>query len=323
MNRLGITALLLGCTSFPDPDVVIDLRPLAITATPPEQVVTVDPSAPQNPTELLGQLVSAEVCALVADPAFERRLRYRFTLCVYGDDARCDPDIMATIGTGVIEDPEIGPRMGTQMCATIEPNGNLLGVLTETLKDDAFAGLGGLDYLVQLTVGGEDADPALDELAAKMLRVSPKIPVERQANLNPTLDRIEAELEGREPVELPLGRCIDQVAPLEIAPNTRLELHPIEAATARETYVVPTISGASMMFTESLTYQWLASAGGFSRGSTGGTRDIAGNFPELFTEYRAPTAGDLDGPLDVQLWIIQRDERYGLTWYESCVRIVP
>ena len=114
-----------------------------------------------------------------------------------------------------------------------------------------------------------------------------------------------------------------RLCPFEIKANGRLKLLPIEAPTAREAYVVPTIDGRSQMFTESLTYQWLATSGGFSQGSTGGTRDISGNYPDLFTEYRAPNAGDLAGPTDVQVWIIQRDERYGATPYMTCLRVIP
>jgi len=325
MSRLwiaGVLAVVAGCSSFEDEDIVIDLRVLAIAATPPEQVVAIDLSAPQNPVQLLQQLVPTRVCALVTDPAFERRVHYRFTLCVYGDGARCG-DVMAPLDSGTIEDPDTAPLVQTQLCTSVEPNGNLLGVLTETLEGDPFAGLGGLDYLVQLSVGGEGDEPARDAFAAKTLRVAPKIPVSREANLNPTLDGIEASLGEAAPVRLALGRCVDQAQPLEIAPNTRIKLTPIEAPSARESYVVPTIDGRTMMFTESLTYQWLATAGGFSQGSTGGTRDISGSFPDLFTEYRAPNADDLDGPTDIQLWLVQRDERYGAMWYETCVRVTP
>ena len=325
MIRLAaVLAIATGCTTFPDEDIVVDLRVLAISAAPPEQVVVVDLSAPPNPAQLLEQLVKTDVCALITDPAQDRRVRYTYTLCVYGDSARCDPDLpMTQLASGTIEDPDTAPVAQTKICATIEPTGNLLGVLTESLKSDPFAGLGGIDYLVALTVGGEDADRSLDEHAAKTLRVAPKIPDSRQANKNPTLDGIDASIGDGEPRRLLTGRCADQAEPLEIAANARVKLMPIEATTAREAYVVPTIDGRSMMFTESLTYQWLATAGGFSQGSTGGTRDFAGNFPDLFTEYRAPNAGDLDGPTDVQLWIVQRDERYGATWYEACVRVVP
>jgi hypothetical protein len=98
---------------------------------------------------------------------------------------------------------------------------------------------------------------------------------------------------------------------------------PIEPDGVRESYVVPTLDGQSQQFTESLTYQWVASAGGFSSGSTGGPRDFSGNPAPLFTDYRAPSAADLTGPTDVSIWIIQRDERYGAAWYESCLRVMP
>jgi len=324
MNRLAAAALALmaGCSSFENEDIVIDLRVLAISATPPEQVVTIDLAAPQNPVQLLQQLVPTQVCALVSDPAFERRVSYRFTLCVYGTGARCD-DVTAPLGSGTIADPDTAPLGQTQLCTSIEPNGNLLGVLSETLMDDPFSGLGGVDYLVQLVVGGEGDEPTREAYAAKTLRVAPKIPASRQANVNPTLDGIDAALGDDTPVRLAIGRCVDQARPLEMAPSTRIKLTPIEAPTARESYVVPTIDGRMMMFTESLTYQWLATGGSFSQGSTGGTRDVSGNSPDLFTEYRAPKAGDLDGPTDIQLWVVQRDERYGATWYETCVRVTP
>lgn len=191
-----------------------------------------------------------------------------------------------------------------------------------------FQGIAGLDYGVVLSVGGEGDDPALDQKAGKTLRVSARIPATVTANTNPTLDGFDAEAylsDGTraEPVTLPMGRCVDQTAPLELVPTQKVRITPIEPATARETYVVPTIDGNGATFTESLTYQWLAGAGGFSSGSTGGPRDVSGNPAPLFTEYRAPRAEDLDGPTEIPLWIVQRDERLGATWFETCVRVVP
>src|SRR5207237_5068334 len=122
---------------------------------------------------------------------------------------------------------------------------------------------------------------------------------------------------------LPLGRCVEQAAPIELAAGQTLRLEPIEPASVREVYTVPTLDGGEQQFTESLTYQWLASAGSFSEGSTGGPRDVVGNPAPLFTDYKAPPARDLAGPTDVQLWIVQRDERLGAEWYEACVRVVP
>lgn len=321
---LGLGALCAACGSFEDEDVVIDTRVLAMSAEPPEQVVTVDLENPQSETELLDQLVRSEMCALVADPVHDRGLRWSMTLCVLTFDERCDGSAPSLrIGGGLAADPELGAEADRRMCAFIEPDGNLLGILRAAFEADSFSGLGGLDYGVSLIVGGEDVDPALDLYAGKTLRVSPRIPEGRTANRNPSLDRFDAEIDGAAPVVLPLGRCIDQPAPLVVSPRAVVRLTPIETEGTREVYVVPTLDGESQTFTESPTYQWLASAGSYTAGATGGPRDVSGNPAPLFTEWRAPRAEDLDGPLDVALWTVQRDERLGSTPYEACIRVEP
>jgi hypothetical protein len=209
------------------------------------------------------------------------------------------------------------------MCVTVVPDANLLALLAFIVQGDTLHGLGGIDYGVVLRVGGENGNRDLDQYAAKTLAVSPRIPATRAANHNPTLDRIDAALEDGTPVTLPFGRCADNPAPRTLAPATKLRLLPIEAAGAREVYTVPTLDGHSETFTESLTYQWIAGAGGFSRGTTGGPRDLTGNPPPLFSDFKSPAASDLDGSTDIPLWIIQRDERLGVQWYESCLRVAP
>ena len=316
MKRLALLCALAGCTSFEDPDIVLDLRVLAMTGEPPEQVVDIDPSADFEPTELLAQLVPSTMCALVADPGRERRLRWELALCLPDDD-QCNPRFRTVLDSGVIADPDTAP-VAQPMCATVEPNTNLLGILLEIGEGDPLAVLGGIDYFVELRVRGED--DTREEVATKSLRVSPRIPAIRTPNMNPRVELFRATLNG-ERLEMPLGRCAEQTAPFEVRPGARMTLEPIELETTRETYVVPTLDGKIAMFTESPTYQWRASAGGFSRGGTGGTRDNLGNLPELDTEWRAPAR--VDGVTDVQLWFIVRDERLGATWYESCVRVVP
>ena len=320
-----LAALLAGCTSFPDPDIVVDLRVLALSAQLPEQVVDVDLNDPQMPAVLLQQLVPTQVCALVADPAFERRVRWTMTLCPYGDYYRCDTDVQVPIGSGIIDDPDT-THFAPGLCATVPASGQLLGVLLHTLKFDALRGLGGLDYMVGLTVGGAEADPALDLYASKALRVAPRIPISRQANINPSLDathEMDASVNSATPEPFALTRCADAEPALIVRAGDTIRFTPIEAAGAREAYVTPTLDGMGRMFTESLTYQWAASAGGFSSGNTGGPHDVSGNIAPLFTDWHAPNARDLAGPTDVSLWIIQRDERLGVHWYQGCVRVVP
>src|SRR6187549_2992159 len=105
MTHAALLAIVLaGCTSFEDPDIVVDLRPLAMTAEPPEQLVTLDPTNPPAPAMLLSQLGPTEVCALVVDPDFSRRVRYELSLCTDARGDRCGrPN--SIIATGVIDDP--------------------------------------------------------------------------------------------------------------------------------------------------------------------------------------------------------------------------
>ena len=310
-----------ACTTFQREDIVIDLRVLAMTAEPPDQVVDVDLQNPPAPLALLDQLVPTTVCALVADPTFDRKLRYSLTLCVLDSDFRCAAGPQVALVDGVLDDPDTtAPE--PQLCATIAPDGNLAGVVLSALDGDVLHGLGGVDYGVQLRVGGEHDDPALDLYAGKTLRVSPRIPAARTANSNPSVVRFE--LDGVPETSLTRFRCADfGILPIELAPTQRLTITPLETDDARETYVVPTIDGRQETFTESLTYQWFAAAGSFSAATTGGPRDLLGNPPPLHSDYRAPAADQIDGVTDVRIWIVQRDERLGARWFESCVRVRP
>ena len=321
MKRLLVVAL-AGCGSFQDPNIVVDLRVIAMSSSVPDQVLDVDFSNPPPATTLLGELVPNNVCALMGDPFNTRRLHFEMTLCETQSNDRCDDSVSAVIGSGIIDDPDI-TQPEPAMCATVFPDGNLLGVLLDTLKGDELMGLGGLDYMVQLRVGGEGGDPNLDLYAAKVLKVSARIPKQLEPNNNPSIDHIDAAIAGAAAVPLPLGRCIDQTAPLVVAPGVTTRLTPVEPPGAREVYVLPTIDGGFETFTESLTYQWTAANGHFSSGDTGGPPDLVGNPATLYTDFRAPKAEDLDGMSDIPIWIIQRDERLGVHWYESCIRVQP
>jgi hypothetical protein len=321
-SRFIASAIAGACSSFENPEIVLDFRVLAMSAEPPEQLIDVDIQDPAPPVELLEQVVPTEICTLLSDRDFDRRLRWEMTVCSLDNDLRCTGGPTYVIGSGIWDDPEQSPT-SPRLCHSIPPDGNLLGVALYAYANDRLRGLGGIYYGVQLRVGGEDADPELDLYAAKNLRLMPRIPAEITANTNPSLERVDVTLADGEPMPLAFGRCRDQPTPLEVPAGIRIRLTPVEPEGVRETYLVPTTDGSSREFTESLTYQWLASAGNYSAGSTGGTRDAFGNPAPLFTDWRAPAAKDLDGPTDVELWFIQRDERLGAHWYESCIRVVP
>jgi hypothetical protein len=329
MVKHALVALaLVGCGSFEDPDIVVDFRVLAMSASVPEQVVDIDITNPAPPADLLDQLVPTEICALIADRDFERSLRWTMTVCNLNRAERCpDGGPKTVIGSGLWTDPDLADPatgMAPRLCATVPVDGNLLGVLLDALDGDPYKGVGGIYYGVSLVVGGEHADPALDLYAAKNLRVQPRIPPELQANHNPTLAGVDVRLAPDQAFQpLVLARCLEQSEPLVVSPRQKIRFMPVEPDGVRETYVVPTLDGMSRTFTESLTYQWLASAGSFSSSRTGGPRDAFGNPAPLFTDWTAPRAEALDGPTDVSFWFVQRDERLGLAWYEACVRVVP
>jgi hypothetical protein len=320
VKYLLVFCALAGCGTFEDPNVVIDLRILAMTADPPEQVV--DLSQSQEPTVLLQQIVPTRVCALVADRNFDRRLRYKLTMCAITGGDRCGDLTQTVIAEGLLDDPDLTiPE--PQLCGVIQPDGNLLGILLDALDNDTLHGLGGLYYGVELRVGGEDADPDLDLFGSKSLSVQPKIPDTRTANTNPTISGVFAAVDAGLDTPVELVRCAETTNPLVLAPDQKVRFTPVEPDGVRETYQVPTLDGKIRTFTESLTYQWVIGDGHLSSGDTGGPHDAFGNPAPLFTDYTAPAAQDLTGTTDVPMWIVQRDERLGEAWFETCLRVTP
>ncbi len=316
--------LVAACGTFEDPNVVIDLRVLAMTADPPEQVI--DVSQTQDPTQLLAQVVPAQVCTLVSDRNFERELRYSFTLCVPKTNDRCDEDQpQIDLGSGIAPDPDTYPR--PPLCTTIEPDGNLLGVAYSYLQTDQLHGIGGIYYGIVATIGGVGANPADDIVAQKSLRLMPRIPANITANHNPTLGGLVAsdpDAEMSNPQPMVLDACDAPGAQkLEVPPDTKVRLNPIEPDGVREVYVAPTIDGGEETLTESITYQWVIGDGKISKGTSGGGHDVFGNLKPLFTDFTAPKAEDLTGPEDIPVWIVVRDERLGAAWYETCIHVTP
>jgi hypothetical protein len=322
VKRIAVLCVVAACGSFQSPDVVVDIRVLAMAADKPDQVVTVDLANP-SPAALLGQLQPATVCALVADPGNMRRLAWSMTLCPFTSNERCNTDdTNEVIGSGFEDDPDV-TTPEPSMCATVQPDAALLSVVQDELDSDDFHGLDGLDYMVSLRVGGEGGDPALDLFAAKALQVSPDDPVGRTPNQNPSIEHMDEIVNDGEPVVMALGRCVDQAAPLVVNAGDTVELTPIVGSGAAETYTVPTIDGKVATFTESLTYQWTATYGSFDNDFTGGPRDEAGNVAPILTDWVAPDDTEISAATDVTIWMVQRDERLGVQWYEMCVRVMP
>jgi hypothetical protein len=323
MTRIpGMTLLaaVAACGSFENPSIVIDLRFVGIAAEPPEQVVPFDPANPLDVT-----FGDVEVCAIVADPGQARGLRWEMSVCRPVGGRRCEASARPTgiKGSGTFEAP-VQAATPQGACATVPGGRAIKPVLRDAIENDSLSGFGGVDLNVMVRVVPAGGGEAQAVYGSKAVRYSPLFPEDRVANTNPTLAQIDVDHgAGTTPEPLLLGRCIDQPAPLTLGPRQTIHLLPIEPDGVREDYVVPTFEGGSRMFTENLRYEWLAGGGDWTRGGTGGPRDGAGNVPELDTEWESPGAEDLAGPTDVPLWVIQRDERGGVRWFESCVRVVP
>lgn len=327
-TTLAIAALVAtsACGEFEVPSIVLDLRVLAIQAEPPEVVIPLgieeleqeidDPSAL---IEVLEQLPDVQVCALVADPADARSLEFTMNACAPTEELRCDqPDkTVISIGSGTAMDPE-DSTVPVSICGTLTPSFDLLSVLGESFEDDSLSGFSGLVVQIEFSVRPAGTPIENAQYGAKRVVYSLDFPRGKQANQNPGLMALARETPdgGEEP--LTQGRCGD-IVPHVVGPSNGVVIVPQEAPEARELYVVPTFDGGERSFTENLTYRWYATAGKLGPETTGGPKDVAGNEPPLDTEWTAPAS--IDGSALVNLWVVQRDERGGLSWYETCVRV--
>ena len=225
VKRALVLILVAACGKFEDPAVVLDLRPIALGADIPEQVVTVDLTHPVTADEVLVQLVDAHVGVLLSDRNFDRNIRWSAELCNLTSADRCDHDRpYSVLGSGLWPDPDTLSPLPPFI--TVPADGNLLGILLDELDNDTLHGLGGLTYGVSVKFGGEDADPALDQYAAKSLMVSPAIPAGRTPNHNPGIDHVDVTTGvdvDPETTSLPLGQCGEpMVFPVETPAGTRL-----------------------------------------------------------------------------------------------------
>ena len=106
-TALLVTTLLVGgCGSFADPAIVSDLRVLAITAEPPEQLLEFDIANPPTAQQLLAQLKPVEICALLHNPGDPRPLRWSLTVCGGDISDRCPADEpLLEVASGTLANP--------------------------------------------------------------------------------------------------------------------------------------------------------------------------------------------------------------------------
>lgn len=326
-----------GCGSFETRSIVLDLRILSLVVTPPEVLVPLE--AAMDPMSL--PQVDVEVCALIADPADDRDLEYRMTACWPNDvTLRCDDPARAEVlltGTpgspfARVPDPEQAGEP-VRVCATL-PSNTVLPVLIldqvellgsyEDVAAQVLANGGNLDVQIEVAVRGADQGQEDLQYGSKRMRYAVPLPEGRQPNQNPGIATLQASVAGAEPVDMPVGRCVELEAPLEVGPAVEIEIEPVPAEGSREDYLVLTFDGDARMFTENLVYTWYATHGAWESEQTGGPKDLAGNEPEVASTWTTPRNPEVIGDgLDVPIWVVQRDERGGQSWIETCVRVTP
>lgn len=318
LAAIGAIALAIGCGEFEDPEIVIDLRALAVQVEPPEIVTSVDV---ESMTVDFESIDDVELCALIGDPVASRSLEYKMIACPPGNDGLCNEtkEPSTVIVEGVVDDPEEAETI-PRICGTLSADGNLLAILMESFSADDLLGFGGISAQVEIRVSGAGGGDAIS--ATKAVRYAPQEPADRVANTNPGIASLAITRENDSEELAPLGRCRD-VEPLEVGPGETIEIEPVEVDGSREDYVLPTIDGERRDLTENLSYQWLATAGSWSRFNSGGARDPFGNEPPIDSSWTAPEGSEVGAGVEIQMWIVQRDERGGGSWIQTCVRVTP
>jgi hypothetical protein len=334
-----------ACGTFEEPSIVLDLRVIAMRTdigplpTKADQVIDVDLSEQPQIGDLLSQLQTTNVTAWVADPGGEETdpLLWSMTLCLPDEDGRCDrSEPHLEFGAGEIDDPE-GSAVFQRPFASILPSDARTGttiaaMLLDAIQGDPVSAVGGVDLIIELRIGRAAESRDHDVYATKKLKISPRIPIQRAANTNPNISGIETAIDGVEAVPgFASGNgvsvhCADpmyQAARASVSPGDIVTLFPNESSDTREDYAVPGLDGATIILKEAVSYQWLATYGSWSDETTGGGHDLLGNQSLLGSDWTAPVLGGRTVPLDVSLWMIQRDERFGVTPLEMCITVFP
>jgi hypothetical protein len=326
VKRLLLACALAGCGAFEEPSIVLDLRVIGMVADPPEQIVHVDLNDPAG-TDVVDQLEPVMVTAYIADPDKHRKLRWSMMLCLVDKEGRCDlSKPYKDMGGGEIEDPDDYAKAQHPSAEVFgDRDVNYFVMLREAIEANPVQALGGVDLTVMLRVGGVDEPPENDIYAAKLVRISPDYPAGRAANKNPEIDDVDSASTTDPGAKVGERRCADTpttVVAASMQAGGTITLFPLEHDGTREHYVAPTLDGGSVMLDESLSYQWLATAGSWSDETTGGGHDILGNQSLLGSDWTAPRVVPHDN-YRVSIWMIQRDERLGVRVYETCISVSP
>ena len=313
-RALAIFVLLLaGCGTLDSPDLVHDLRVLAMRSEPAEQVfalpVYFDGGAVDGGLDLAAALAGLDVqpitvTTLFADPdGGGRSLHYQYAICAeLGDGGRCDlsqPDAYA------LDEGDVTPDGGwAELSVTFTPKVSLLAAAVQA---DAFHGFDYLPVPVQLHLSaGSDEIFAYKRLVFSYAFAGQAVP---PPNQNPYI-----------PLLLLDGEPWSASAPPVLVDRRDYEVSPAIPDGGEEAYARATFEGGSIDFKESWRYSFLATAGAFSSFSTGGQSSVVGSANPTDSSW---TPADSDAAQDVTYFVIVRDGRGGEGWTVRHARFAP
>jgi hypothetical protein len=365
VRRLGLlmACAASACASFADVSTVVDLRVLAIEATPSEVVLTVtglpdDPAAPVDPKALAidpASIPTIHLAPLVVEPpaAAGRALTYSLSACPNNPYGAAPPMNMGGGGP----DPSGGARttVGSTTCDDAPLawvlGSNTTGVFDVTLTPDqlAYAFMhdvyidqdrrfhGGFDLGLPINLQLTVDDGVERAVAIKRVLVwAQKLPGQ-VANVAPSVPVIHTYAERTrqwDPIE-PIGTLAADT-PAHVALGGGLWLEPILPPADVESYVTTVIDRASHLAVpvtvprERLRYAFYATAGHFdpARSVSELPPGVSGRV-HLESHYLPPATLD-DVPVDAQtqlplvtVWIVVRDDRGGETWAIGHIAVDP
>ncbi|MBI2896056.1 MAG: hypothetical protein HYY06_21030 [Deltaproteobacteria bacterium] len=246
-------AMVAGCAAdFESPSEVLDLRILALQATPPELLLDDD-------------LPPVELVALVADPRDpDREVTYRWRACGLTAELRCsDADWSVDLGEG--------SAPVSSLTGVLEIGDDLRAAAAET---DTFMGFGGLFFVAQLTLEESEAER---RDAIKQIPGSAAFPGGTSENRNPSPPGLlHDEAEWPEPEVL------------EVAPGAEVSVEPTAPGGDAESYSVYRFDLGVQDLEEYLGYSFFASAGTWTRDGSGGSPDPISIETSLASVWTAP-----------------------------------
>ncbi|MFL5373226.1 MAG: hypothetical protein ACJ78T_04490 [Myxococcales bacterium] len=280
----------LACTPDLDgPEIVRDLRILAVQAEPPEASIDLQTGAVEPVT----------VRILVVDPVEkERGMSMNGALCFPTDSGRCDE--VPSVAIGLPDSP--GPSSAIQAGAT--PSWTVQvppAIVQAAVQQDDLKGFGGVR--VQFSLQVDNGDPHGPVFAEKILLFSP--PGET-VNHNPRIESLELTRDG-----VPAG-TLQAGDPLSVRVGVEMGILP-RLATGEggaETYTAIDLRGKAVTLTEAPRYSFFTTSSGDLDVATA-DEPLPGTTPlEGLVRFTALRRGA------GTLWIVVRDGRGGLGWLE-------